>query len=516
VSHNGGAYRHLAVVHATTHAVTCLSTASDGEGDEEWLAACYRLTARLQLLGSDAALLDLGPCTEAEAAAALQALLVHLCAERVTARAAIGPSGVLAQLALLHAPTQELLVSVTPEQVEELLRQLPVAALARLRLPASRAIGPAVVAQLNDYGVRSLAQLAQLARRGEEPLRRQFGGRVGATLAALARGEDPLPLQPTPPAERLHVRLRLAAPLTVDRLIAALPRFTAEIAAALARRGQQAQTLELRVRWEDGASPERLSRTLPYPLAEAPSLADALAQLLAPLLAPLLSMDPAPVSLPPYPSQPHSARWSGVEHLAHLASREHRAIDDVQLVLSGLTPQYPEQQAFWPQRVKRLAAVERVAAVLARRHGTPLLLRAATPVPDAIFPLDRYRLLALDAEVPAPSRPLRPPRPIPSAQTRQTSRAAQTAQASPVRSLRPVLGPTGPTGATSPITDADTWEMPPGTDVSALADVAALDVSDADGPEGPGAPPPPPRGTDMPSSPPVRPGDPAASPPRRS
>jgi len=356
-----GVYRHLAVVHALTR------TSTPGAG--EWLAPCYRLTTHLQRLGHNAALLDLGLCTDAEAVAALRALITGLCAQQIPARAAIGPSGVLAQLALLHAPSQEPLACVTPERVEELLRQLPITVLARLRLPAVLALRHDLMAKLYDYGIRSFAQLAQL---GEEPLRRQFGGRVGATLAALARGADPLPLQPMPPAERLHVRLRLAVPLTPDRLLLSLPPFTAEVAATLARRGMQAHTLELRLRWERGAV-ERITRTLPHPLATGRALAETLERMLAQLF-----------------------QANGDLHAL-------RTVEDLRLIVSDLTPKYPAQHSFWPQRARRMAAAGDVADILARRHGKPLLFQAAHVAPDAVFEQDRSRLTPLTPFAPSAS-----------------------------------------------------------------------------------------------------------------
>ncbi len=88
-------------------------------GDDQWplwLTACYQLTPHLQRFGDASALLDLGLCNDAEAATVAQTLITRLANQRITLRAAIAPSGVLAQLALvdlLHTPTPAPLTVLT-------------------------------------------------------------------------------------------------------------------------------------------------------------------------------------------------------------------------------------------------------------------------------------------------------------------------------------------------------------------------------------------------------------------
>lgn len=354
-------------------------------GDDGWLTTCYQLTPRLQRFGRNAALLDLGPCTEAEALAVVQALLTRVAAWQIPIRAAIAPSGILAQLALLQAPATEQIAIVTAEQSEDLLRALPVAVLAHLRLAVPSPITAELLARLDGYGIRTLAQLARL---DEELLRRQFGTRLGTLLAALARGEDLLPFQPTPAPLHLHYRLRLTSPVTFDRILIGLPTFTTEVATALARRGLQARTLELRLRWEAGTgaeagTPVRVSvtRTLTQPIAAARSLTETIARLLTPVI------------------EAHPG--------AHLPNQSDLpappAVEDLRLILSDLTPCYPEQHAFWPERTQRLAAAREVAEVLTRRHGKPLLYRGTRFAPDAVFDQNRTGLQPLDADVAEPS-----------------------------------------------------------------------------------------------------------------
>ena len=132
--------RHLAWVRCLTPTPT--PTRTEHLGDDQWpawLTACYQLTPHLQRFGDASALLDLGPCTDAEAATVVQALITRLGRQQITLRAAIAPSGVLAQLALVdllrtaHAPTPAPLTVLTREQTADLLRRLPIAALTHLQ-----------------------------------------------------------------------------------------------------------------------------------------------------------------------------------------------------------------------------------------------------------------------------------------------------------------------------------------------------------------------------------------------
>jgi hypothetical protein len=348
-----------------------------------WLTACYQLTPYLQRFGVHSALLNLGPCPDAEAVAVVQALIARLAHQQITLRAAIAPSGTLAQFAmfrLLHtqASTQTSLTVLTPEQGADLLRQLPIAALTHLQFAdqttiiTTRALTQAV-SWLEDYGVRTLAHLKRL---DDDFLRRQFGPRLGALLAAIARGEDLQPLQPTPAPLALRFRLRLTSPVTPDRLLLGLAPFACEVASKLARRGLHGHTLELRLRWEGGSTSNSegnaepvttITRTLSQPLSGGRALAETLERMLVPLF------------------QAHA--------------RAHEGIEDLHLTISHLTPRYPAQHAFWPQRARRLAATQELADVLAHRHGKHLLLHSVLTAPDAIFDQNRSHLAPLHADM---------------------------------------------------------------------------------------------------------------------
>lgn len=373
--------RHLAWVHCLTP-----STRVDGAQWPQWLTACYQVTPYLQRFGVHSALLDLGLCTDAEAMAVVQSLITRLASQQINLCTAIAPSGILAQLALyrlLHtqASAHEPLTFLTTEQAADLLQRLPIAALARLQFADSAIITTHKLTQavswLEDYGVCTLGHLTRL---DDEFLRRQFGARLGARLAAISRGEDFQPLQPTPAPLTLRFRLRMTSAVTPDRLLLGLPPFATEVASKLARRGLHGHTLELRLHWEGGSAgksegnSERvttITRTLPQPLSGGCVLAETLERMLRP------------------PLQAHG----------HGHAHAHESIEDLHLTISHLTPRYPAQYAFWPQRARRLAATQELADVLARRHGKPLLLQSVLTAPDAIFDQNRSHLAPLHADV---------------------------------------------------------------------------------------------------------------------
>jgi DNA polymerase III alpha subunit len=186
-AHDAGASRHVVWVRSHSH-----STSPSDDHWPLWLTACHQLASHLQRFGPDAALLDLGTCTDEEAVAVVQALITRLRSNEITLRAAIGPSGILAQLALLHlphTPTHEPLTLLMAEQIPALLRQLPITALTHLQF-ADQTNFPLktlaqVVSTLDSYGIRTIAHLARFVEgalaRGET---RDAADRVFAAVSA--------------------------------------------------------------------------------------------------------------------------------------------------------------------------------------------------------------------------------------------------------------------------------------------------------------------------------------------
>lgn len=337
---------------------------------EDWLDACYRLTSRVERVGASGALLDLGACTDEEAHGAVRDLLEWLKAHGGRARAGIGKSATLAQCALLVAPRGRTLAHVTADAAPSFLHDVPVTMLARLH-PTGR-ITPEVVERLQHYGLRTLGHAVRL---GEPALRRQFGA-AGSVLAAVARGEDPTPLRPTPAPAWLRMRLRLDAPEPPEWIAAALPRFTERASARLCLRGQRTRSLRLRVSWEGGgAQSARLN--LRTHTDDARILAAELRRALDSLL---------PCATDPSPQGQHARP---------------RAIDDLLVGFGDLAPTCPEQSALWrAPATRRREVLERVEVGLARRHGRAVLLAPVCHAADAVFAEDRYHLAgALAGEV---------------------------------------------------------------------------------------------------------------------
>lgn len=336
--------------------------------DDDWWAVCYRLTNRVERTARGL-LLDLGPCSDAEASDVLLPLVERHRLAGPKVRAGIGPTLTLAQLAVLTAPPDRRLTLVTPSATPEFLRTISVDTL--LALHPQGSISLEVVARLHRYGLRTLGHLRHL---NETALRRQFGTRIGRTLAAVSRGDDVRPLQVTSRPASARFRLRFSAPTAPDYAIAALLLFCRRVAAQLRHTGYRACALRLRLTWESG-SITILHHTLREPTDNPGLLTDAVRRML----------------LSSLPRQPYP--------LAHVAaSASPHALLDLRLTVEDLVPALPHQAAFWPSRDRRgqrLATLQGIAETLARRHGHPLVLQADLERPDAILADERYTLKSL-------------------------------------------------------------------------------------------------------------------------
>lgn len=367
------------------------------EERDSWLAACYRLTPRLERLDATHALLDLGVCTVAEARAAVGSLLCHLdtlhppsvpdthdmldMPSSPATRIGLGPSPLLAQLALLAATTRgaapnDRIAVIAPDTVPDVLRTLPVRLLPRLHPRGAIAIE--TVERLERYGLRTLGQIARL---GEPALRRQFGDRLGAMLSALAAGREILPLIPTsqPPTRRF--RLPFAPAAAPERALAALPALARWIAQHLAAEQLQAGALRLLLVWESGAT--RSAQTRPRtPIHAAAPLAGQLQQ----LTLTLAGAEGAP--RPDDVDDVAAPRWA-------TPPGEPPRIARIVVELADLRPRIETQGAFWETPARKHAALGELADTLARRYPRAPLLRAVCVRPHAIFRAERYELRPL-------------------------------------------------------------------------------------------------------------------------
>lgn len=351
-------------------------------GHEAWLAACYRITPWLERVSARCALLDLGNCTGDEAAA-VAARLLHLLQRHVAwltelaqahthprVRIGIGTNVLGAQVALLTARDE------TP------IRVLPAAdALAAIhafpirRLPALHPAGTVpteAVERLERYGLRTVGQLARL---GENALRRQFGERLGMALAALAAGRDLRPLLPALQPQTLRCRLAFESGASPARVLRALAPAADRIARWLAEDGRQTSRLRLALTWQTGGVSAGDVR-LRTPTAEARQLA----QRLSDLCGTLLLAAPA-------------ASATGEDH-DHPAGAAAAAIEQVLIEVGDLVPLTPAQATFWRTEARRQAAIIQVAEALTHRFGgQPQLVRVCCATPHAIVQAERYHWL---------------------------------------------------------------------------------------------------------------------------
>lgn len=367
----GTLWRHFAYLRLYTHPATGgPGRRQDWRGD--WRDACYRLTPRVERVGTGEVLLDLGECVDAEALAALHAFLRQAADAGWRGRAGIGPSCIVAQVAASLASPECPLMLIPPQLAPALLRTVPMALLRWLHPRGT--LTTETVDRLRRYGLGTLGRIARL---DENALRRQFGNTAGAFLAAAAIGRDVQPFRPDSPPARLGVRVRLATPLAGDPLLALLPMLGERVARELRRRARRARMVHVRIGWEDGAR-QRVAITLRQHTDDPRVLAGTLRRLLLPLLqsdadSAVTGTDTGPIA--------------GIVGSAAIAT--------LRVTLEDFASAAPIQTTLWRTRDAQFAALEEVADVLRQRHGRPLLHRLRLVAPAAIFPEDRYRLLPL-------------------------------------------------------------------------------------------------------------------------
>jgi hypothetical protein len=334
--------------------------------EEHILRLCLKSSKRVEWLGRNAVLLDVGICRTGEARALCRDLLLRLGEDGITAQAGIGPTGILAQLVHLLTPTHPTFVRlesnvplVTAREKLSFVRRVPVKVIPRLY--PGRIVSPELMTRLGQYGLRTFGQIARL---GESTLRRQFGMAAGAFLAAIAVGDDPRPFSSALLPPRQGLRLHFATPASPERLQRALPYLGHSASNLLRKRGLQARRLRIRIRWAEGDT-RQIGQALHRPIADTYLLVQELCRMTLLLLT------------------NHSTR--------HMAPGGE--IEELQLFLEDEIPAELPQQTLWPagqaQPAERNSRERKLAALLTMR-GTPLFFRPRLSHPDAVFPEERY------------------------------------------------------------------------------------------------------------------------------
>jgi nucleotidyltransferase/DNA polymerase involved in DNA repair len=216
--------------------------------------------------------------------------------------------------------------------------------------------------RLRLLGVRTLGALAALPRLA---VVRQFGPHAGP-LHDLACGSDARPVQADAPPLRLSRAYVFDEPLTSrEPLLAHAGRAAAELAAALERRGYQAEGLRLRLEDENGAAQEKGAPVKP-PSADA----DKLSRLAARLLGELVPAAPvAALSLSVYPVRPFHL---GATQLALWTPPRDEKRSRLQEALRSLRERFGELIVVVAALVG--APAPRPVQVTTDRHGMPQAL----------------------------------------------------------------------------------------------------------------------------------------------
>jgi DNA polymerase-4 len=139
-------------------------------------------------------------------------------------------------------------------------------------------VGPATAKRLHDLGVRSVGDLAALPL---DTITRRLGKASGAHLAALARGEDPDPVNPNRPNKSIgHEETfsqDLVDPHELERHVL---RMAESVATMLRGAATSARTITVKVKYKD-LSLQTRSHTLGRPIATGGAIGQVAAALLA-------------------------------------------------------------------------------------------------------------------------------------------------------------------------------------------------------------------------------------------
>jgi len=175
----------------------------------------------------------------------------------------------IAKVASAHAKPDGLLV-VPAGSEREFLHPLPVQRL--------WGVGPATTVRLNDRGLRTVGQLAQLE---EGALTAMLGRGSGRHLFALCRGHDSRPVRARRGRRSVGSQSALGTrPRSPEELDAVLAGLVDRVARRMRRGGHAGRTVVLRLRFADFSRATR-SRTLPHATAATAAILSAVRELWA-------------------------------------------------------------------------------------------------------------------------------------------------------------------------------------------------------------------------------------------
>jgi DNA polymerase-4 len=139
-------------------------------------------------------------------------------------------------------------------------------------------VGPATAKRLHDLGVRTVGDLATLPL---ETMVRRLGKASGAHLAALARGEDPDPVNPNRPSKSIGHEETFSQDL-VDRhdLERHILRMAESVATMLRGAASSARTITVKIKFKDLSLVSR-SHTMERPISTGGAIGQVAAALLA-------------------------------------------------------------------------------------------------------------------------------------------------------------------------------------------------------------------------------------------
>ncbi len=139
-------------------------------------------------------------------------------------------------------------------------------------------VGPATAKRLHDLGVRTVGELATLP---PETLARRLGRASGSHLAALARGEDPDPVNPNRPNKSIGHEETFSQDLVdAAELERHVLRMAESVATMLRGESSAARTVSVKVKFKDFSLQTR-SHTLPRPISTGGAIGQVAAALLA-------------------------------------------------------------------------------------------------------------------------------------------------------------------------------------------------------------------------------------------